>query len=140
MAQSAVIPERLRNDGTSSSQVSGTPLTEVESWVEIASQPSSSSLSSIGDEIVTTGLRVQPDSNARRRRRAPLLPTHINLEQRHTGTSSQEEYDESESDEDRVMTSSNEHISPPPRLSMSRPEYDNASDSDDDDENATALG
>jgi hypothetical protein len=38
------------------------------------------------------------------------------------------------------MTSSNEHISPPPRLSVLRPTYDAGSDSDDDDENATALG
>ncbi|KAI1031036.1 hypothetical protein LB504_001018 [Fusarium proliferatum] len=38
-----------------------------ESWVEVASQPSSSSLSSIGDEIVTTGLRVGNPYVRRRR-------------------------------------------------------------------------
>lgn len=83
MARSTEIPPRLRND---------------ESWVEIASQPSSSSLSSIGDEIVTTGLRVQHDPNSRRRRRVQAgAPQYILLEPRQT-TSSQEEYEESESE------------------------------------------
>lgn len=122
MARSAGVPQRLRND---------------ESWVEISSQPSSSSLSSIGEEIVTTGLRVQHDPRARRRR-AVRGPVHVILEPRQTSTSSQEEYEESESEEDHVMTSSNEHIIPV--RSLSRPEYDAGSDSDDDDENATALG
>ncbi|KAL3417493.1 hypothetical protein PVAG01_10503 [Phlyctema vagabunda] len=121
--RSSAVPERMRND--------------VESWVEIASQPSSSSLSSIGDEIVTTGLRVQHESNCRRRRRRTHAPSHIELHSRHMGTSSQEEYDESESEEDQVMTSSTEHISPAGRFSaISHHEYD----SSDDDENATALG
>src|SRR5215469_3354612 len=102
----------------------------LESWVEISSQPSSSSLSSIGDEIVTTGLRVQHDLNTRRRRRAqPGAPSQVNLPTRQTGTSSQEEYEESESEEDGVMTSSNEHIVPATRLStISRPAYDTESD------------
>ncbi|RDW84273.1 hypothetical protein BP6252_01863 [Coleophoma cylindrospora] len=124
--QPAAIPQRMRND---------------ESWVEIASQPSSSSLSSIGDEIVTTGLRVQNRANpARRRRNRPMLPSHVD-QARHAGTSSQEEYDESESDDDHVMTSSNEHVDPvAPFTTISHPPYDDGSDSDDDDENATALG
>ncbi|KAF4614363.1 hypothetical protein G7Y89_g15374 [Cudoniella acicularis] len=118
--------QRLRND---------------ESWVEISSQPSSSSLSSIGDEIVTTGLRVQHDSNQRRRRRVHPGAPRINLEARQT-TSSQEEYEESESEEDQVMTSSNERITPATRLlNMPQPELDGgSSDEDDDDENSTALG
>lgn len=126
MAHSTAVPQRLRND---------------ESWVEISSQPSSSSLSSIGDEIVTTGLRVQHDSNSRRRRRLPNTAPRIHLESRQT-TSSQEEYEESESEEDHVMTSSNEHITPATRLlNMPRPELDGgSSDEDDDDENSTALG
>lgn len=57
---------------------------------------------------------------------------------RHTGTSSQEEYEESESESDRVMTSSNEHIASPIR--DTRREFDVASDSDEYSENATALG
>jgi hypothetical protein len=144
MARSDGIPPRLRNDGRPAALTSSAHhlLTALESWVEISSQPSSSSLSSIGDEIVTTGLRVQQDSNTRRRRRVqPGAPSHLNLEARQTSTSSQEEYEESESEEDHIMTSSNEHIIPASRLStVSRPEYDAGSDSDDDDENATALG
>ncbi|PMD49699.1 uncharacterized protein K444DRAFT_281749 [Hyaloscypha bicolor E] len=127
MAQSSGVPPRLRSE---------------ESWVEIASQPSSSSLSSIGDEIVITGLRVQQDSNVRRRRRVQAGAPQTSLHPRQN-TSSQEEYEESESEDDQVMTSSNEHVIPIPttRLStVSRTEYDAGSDSDDDDENATALG
>lgn len=65
------------------------------------------------------------------------------------GTSSQDEYDETESEEDRVMTSSNEHIQPAASLQRQqtafRPSADLDSDvddedDDDDDENATALG
>lgn len=138
MARSSGVPPRLRNDGETTVI---TPLDETdeqiaESWVEISSQPSSSSLSSIGDEIVTTGLRVQHDPNLRGRRRVQNTP-HA-LDPRHTGTSSQEEYEESESEEDPVMTSSNEHIIP--TTSIPQPEYDAGSDSDDDDGNATALG
>jgi hypothetical protein len=136
MARSSGIPPRLRNEGRMSVPIPDALLIQQESWVEIASQPSSSSLSSIGDEIVTTGLRVQQDPNSRRRRRVqPAGPQHLPPRQ---NTSSQEEYEESESEEDQVMTSSNEHVIP--ITTTSRPEYDTGSDSDDDDENATALG
>jgi hypothetical protein len=141
MARSAGLPARLRNEGEIARRSISTPQDTnaafTESWVEISSQPSSSSLSSIGDEIVTTGLRVQHDPRVRRRRRAQA-PGHIQLEQRQASTSSQEEYEESESEEDPAMTSSNEHIIP--TTSIPRPEYDAGSDSDDDDENSTALG
>ena len=60
------------------------------------------------------------------------------METRHTGTSSQEEYEESESESDRVMTSSNEHLASP--LRDTRQEFDVGSDSDGFSENATALG
>ena len=60
------------------------------------------------------------------------------LEARHTGTSSQEEYEESESEEDHIMTSSNEYV-PAARLSTLQHTYTADSD-EDDDENATALG
>ncbi|KAK0630139.1 hypothetical protein B0T17DRAFT_211522 [Bombardia bombarda] len=129
-----------------------------ESWVEISSQPSSSSLSSIGDEIVTTGLRIGSNSYPTRRRRLqqhqqqqqqqPMPPSCIiSPPTAHAGTSSQEEYDETESEEDRVMTSSTEQIHPAiglPRQQTavrSAREMDTDSDDDDDgDENATALG
>ncbi|KAK0250171.1 hypothetical protein LTR12_012036 [Friedmanniomyces endolithicus] len=84
----------------------------LDSWVEISSQPSSSSLSSINDEVVTTGLRVQHDPRAKRRRALrPAAPSHLNITQRTStagGTSSPEVYEESESESDRVMTSSGE--------------------------------
>ncbi|KAK4190509.1 hypothetical protein QBC35DRAFT_377824 [Podospora australis] len=121
-----------------------------DSWVEVSSQPSSSSLSSIGDDIVTTGLRVGSGSYPPRRRRSqqnrPMPATfvigHANT---HTGaTSSQEEYDETESEEDRVMTSSTEAIHPSASLlrqpTAVRAGMETDTDSDDDDENATALG
>jgi hypothetical protein len=140
MARSAGVPQRLRNDGKSNLQqisTSSTPLTISESWVEISSQPSSSSLSSIGEEIVTTGLRVDPNSR-RRRRIQPGAPSRIGLEARQTSTSSQEEYEESESEEDHLLTSSNEHILPATQLPATI--YSSDSDDDDDDENSTALG
>ncbi|TPX16759.1 uncharacterized protein E0L32_003700 [Thyridium curvatum] len=140
-----------------------------ESWVEIASQPSSSSLSSIGDEIVTTGLRVgvgrasyPPQQPIRRRRLLQLQQRQMQQrqqQQQHTsmpqsyfvshaaaqgGMSSQEEYDETESEEDRVMTSSTENVpAPTPGLAGQPATMGPAADSDtdsDDDENATALG
>lgn len=89
-----------------------TDLSDSDSWVEIASQPSSSSLSSAGGDVVTTGLRVHQDP--RRRNRRSLRhnrPTNLNIQHtssRTHGTSSQEEYDESESESDRVMSSSGE--------------------------------
>src|ERR1700712_4401632 len=90
MARPAGVPPRLRNDGEITVQIAVTPPIiangdVAESWIDISSQPSSYSLSSISDEIVTTGLRVQHDSHLRRRRRAHG-PTHIVLEPRQTGT------------------------------------------------------
>ncbi|KAK5699416.1 hypothetical protein LTR17_023263 [Elasticomyces elasticus] len=124
-----------------------------DSWVEISSQPSSSSLSSINDEIVTTGLRVQHDPRARRRRGLrPGAPSHLNITHRQSsvgGASSQEEYEESESESDRVMTSSGEGglLLPgntifPARLSpavQSTASEDSAPLLSDDDENRTAI-
>lgn len=126
-----------------------------ESWIDIASRPSSSSLSSATDEIITTGLTVQHDSNLYRRNRRPRNSHfQIGTGQRVAptgGNSSQEEYEESESESDRVMTSSTEGLGPSPL----RQEYDNPSRSpqsavssetmsereeeDEDDENATAV-
>ncbi|KAF2270563.1 hypothetical protein CC78DRAFT_573856 [Lojkania enalia] len=131
-----------------------------ESWIEIGSRPSSSSLSSVAaDEIITTGLRVQHDSNVhRRRRRSRTSQFQIGTGHRALSGgngSSQEEYDESESESDRIMTSSNEAISPSPLRHDLRPSSRNAysvassetmseregddDDDDDDDENATAV-
>ncbi|MCJ1370169.1 hypothetical protein MMC20_001381 [Loxospora ochrophaea] len=119
-----------------------------ESWIEVSSQPSSSSLSSAAtDEIVTTGLRVQHDPNARRRRR--LDPTRPDLPARPVSAadSSQEEYEESESESDRLLSSSNEDLQPhfshnssspaPPSTTSEDPSIE---EEDDDDGNSTALG
>ncbi|KAH6638138.1 hypothetical protein C7974DRAFT_432853 [Boeremia exigua] len=128
-----------------------------ESWIDITSRPSSSSLSSATDEIITTGLTVQHDSNLHRRnRRSRGGHFHIGTGHRVAstggGNSSQEEYDESESESDRVMTSSNEHIGPSPlrqemhhspRVLHSVASSDTMSEreeeDDDEDENATAV-
>ncbi|KAI2470053.1 hypothetical protein F4781DRAFT_421575 [Annulohypoxylon bovei var. microspora] len=123
-----------------------------ESWVEVCSHPSSSSVSSIGDEIVTTGLQVGSSYHGRRRRRlhpqphahsdAPQ-PTFVAGQVGQTGTSSsQEEYEESESEDDRVLTSSAENIASPQaaRSTPLRQVQPVESDSSDDDDRATALG
>ncbi|KAL7789394.1 hypothetical protein V8C37DRAFT_386401 [Trichoderma ceciliae] len=106
-----------------------------ESWVEVASQPSSSSLSSIGDEIVTTGLRVGSSFSRRRRaqasaRSAPRLQTTVPV----TGTGSQDEYDESDSEEEHVLSSSTENMQPSPEEDMED------SDGESDGDQGTALG
>ncbi|EME89306.1 uncharacterized protein MYCFIDRAFT_201874 [Pseudocercospora fijiensis CIRAD86] len=116
----------------------------VDSWVEISSQPSSSSLSSIGDEIVTTGLRVQDHQGTRRQGALRTgVPSNLRLIRTPSvgANSSQEEYEESESESDRVMTSSTEGPIMAPRAnrttSTSRQQDDRTSD--DDDENRTAI-
>ncbi|UKZ79576.1 hypothetical protein TrVFT333_007334 [Trichoderma virens FT-333] len=132
-----------RYDGSSSPVTSlddrsPSPLTAAEntdSWVEVASQPSSSSLSSIGDEIVTTGLRVGNSYSRRRRvqasaRSVPRIQTTIPI----TGTSSQDEYDESDSEEDHVLSSSTENMQPSPEEDMED------SDGESDGDEGTALG
>jgi hypothetical protein len=130
-------------------------LTFLESWVEIGSGPSSTSLSSAADEIITTGLTVQHDSNLHRRPRRTRGGGQFSVGTGHRvshagGNSSQEEYEESESESDRVMTSSNEGLGPSPLRQevdrSSRSPYSGTSsetmserDEDDDDENATAV-
>jgi len=122
-----------------------------DSWVEISSQPSSSSLSSINDDPATTGARVQSDARQRRRRTLrPGAPSHLNIASRAPSTSSQDEYEESESDDDRIMSSSGEGVAMPSqqqrigRRSLggnSSASEDNGQEqiSEDDDENRTAV-
>lgn len=109
----------------------------IDSWIEIASQPSSSSLSSAADEIVTTGLRLhQPIPSQHRRRQRARIPSRLNVANRAGSVgagSSQEEYEESESEDDHAMTSSGEALTfPPARLGE-------AVESSDEDENRTAV-
>ncbi|KAK4155506.1 hypothetical protein C8A00DRAFT_41867 [Chaetomidium leptoderma] len=153
--QSGAPSPQRRNDGQLDATGSGLDQrlmmsANPESWVEVASQPSSSSLSSIGDDIVTTGLRVGSTAYPPRRRRPqPQHPMPASFIVGHPATqggatSSQEEYDETESEEDRVMTSSTEAIHPSANLLRQQATARASAvitDSDsDDDENATALG
>lgn len=122
----------------------------VDSWIDVSSQPSSSSLSSIGDEIVTTGLRVQDDPRTRRRRALrPGAPIHLNITRTPSveAMSSTEEYEESGSESDRIMMSSGEGNAftvsqtdtNAPTPSASRGSGPLLSSEDDDDENKTAI-
>lgn len=121
----------------------------IDSWIEVSSQPSSSSLSSAAasDDIITTGLRVQHTeslSYGRSRRRRPQhlagATAQVDYSSRET-SSSQDEYEESESESDRVLSSSNEDIAhqPPDHLLQGGPSASDAASSDDDDA-STALG
>lgn len=145
LASSSVGPQR-RNDGQpipNPLEAQEPRLTCSESWVEISSQPSSSSLSSIGDEIVTTGLRVGSSVTARRRRLNPTpIPRSYLVDQAtiQGTTSSQDEYDETESEEDRMLASSTENVQRPPHQPFQSTAAQMESDDSDDDENATALG
>lgn len=121
-----------------------------ESWIEVSSRPSSSSLSSAAtDDIITTGLRVQhPHARRRHRLGRNEVQAHGALTRAASAAgSSQEEYEESESESDRILNSSNEGIEPRSSQENSPPEpISSASDTvpsdvgEDDDEDSTALG
>lgn len=121
-----------------------------ESWVEVSSRPSSSSLSSAtADDVLPAGLREQVASNARRRRRptrSELPPFAAPARGTSAAGSSQEEYEESESESDQIMTSSNEALRPhfPHEVGLptaiSSASEGASSEADEDDENSTALG
>lgn len=121
--------------------------TIADSWIEVSSQPSSSSLSSAADDT-TNEFRVQHDSNSRRRRQLVNVRGGLQMAQRShsAGGSSQDEYEESESESDRLMTSSNEGLVASPLQTEWRPgppsttSSDNLGDAEDDgDENATTI-
>lgn len=119
------------------------PFFHADSWVDISSQPSSSSLSSAGgdNDIVTIGLQIRHDSNHhrqhRRRRLHPDIIGGVRLPARPSSAagSSQDEYDESESESDRVTSSSNEDIATRDMLDPNVSQVD-----EDKDDNSTALG
>lgn len=117
-----------------------------ESWIDVSSQPSSSSVSSAAtDDVLPTGLRMQHGIRRRRRlNRTVSLPSGAQIRSASATGSSQEEYEESESESDRIMTSSNEGlerhsegVSPVAQI-LGPSEHDE--DQEDGDENATALG
>lgn len=119
----------------------------IDSWVEVSSQPSSSSLSSAAnDEIITTGLRVErreSSSAYHHNRRRRLTAEHISHSLRELG-SSQDEYEESESESDRVLSGSNEDVFARSRgdallLRTGSASSAAAPSSDEDDDNSTAL-
>ncbi|KAK5089181.1 hypothetical protein LTR05_003405 [Lithohypha guttulata] len=89
---------------------------EADSWIDLSSQPSSSSLATNHDrdEIITTGLQIRRD-NARRSRQLRITgPSAANQPAARSTSvagSSQDEYTESESDSDKVLSSSNEDVS-----------------------------
>ncbi|KAJ5288601.1 hypothetical protein N7478_001631 [Penicillium angulare] len=133
------------------------PMRSEDSWIEVSSQPSSSSLSSAAtsDDIITTGLRVehrQVGMNPRRTRRqrmqhlAAVTTAQVDYSSRDASlaSSSQEEYDESESDPDPNMSSSNEDIHRPtlpiPRSVPSAQSDEASSEDEDEDDASTALG
>ncbi|PYI33750.1 hypothetical protein BP00DRAFT_413718 [Aspergillus indologenus CBS 114.80] len=133
------------------------PTRSEDSWIEVSSQPSSSSLSSAGtnDDIITTGLRVQQQDPGRyhrsRRRRlqqlAAITTAQVDYSSREH-SSSQDEYEESESESDQVLSSSEDMTRPPERphpfLVPTGPSplpSDVPTDEDEDeDDNSTALG
>ncbi|TQS35641.1 hypothetical protein Golomagni_03934 [Golovinomyces magnicellulatus] len=113
MAKSAGISQNLRG---------------YDSWIDISSQPSSPLQSPVSNEIVTTGLRVQNPKNTRRRRKFISRFSPVPDETRYT--SSQEEYEESESDEDHILAGSDEQTVYNSFSALSSFEADSDSDSD----------
>ncbi|KAJ5692237.1 hypothetical protein N7462_001660 [Penicillium macrosclerotiorum] len=127
-----------------------------DSWIEVSSQPSSSSLSSAAtnDDIITTGLRVEHreagmyQHRSRRRRLqhlAAVTTAQVDYSPRDASlaSSSQEEYEESESEPDPSMSSSNEDINinrPTLHASLPAPSQSEDMSSDDEDDTSTALG
>ena len=118
-----------------------------ESWIEVSSQPSSSSLSSTTtDDNVPPGFRIHADLRRRRRlNRTVSLPYGAQPRSTSATGSSQEEYEESESESDQIMTSSNEALGQPlsdgvSPAALTSSASEPGEEDDDDDENSTALG
>ena len=124
----------------------------VESWIEISSRPSSSSVSSAAtDHSLPPTHHLEPSAFTRRRRRlnrAHSLPYQSLAGPASNTGSSQDEYDESESESDRIMTSSNEGLAQNividtevAILTSSASEAASAEEEEEDDgDNNTALG
>ncbi|KAK2781212.1 hypothetical protein FQN53_000757 [Emmonsiellopsis sp. PD_33] len=119
-----------------------------DSWIEVASQPSSSSLSSAttNEDIVTTGLQIRQHRQRRlSRRHAASHNINIDYARRSPSApgSSQDEYEESESEPDHVLSSSNEDMSRSRGNTLFIHGHSSASEamlSSDEDDNSTALG
>ena len=114
-----------------------------DSWIEISSQPSSSSLSSTGDhEVVTTGLQVRQTADVHRKRRRRAHTTSSSgmrhLRPSSAAGSSQDEYEESESESDKILSSSNEELDPTEKVPRIIATLERAAE--DEDDSLTALG
>ncbi|KAF7522236.1 hypothetical protein PCG10_007537 [Penicillium crustosum] len=148
----------LRDNGQPQ-QSGAAPMRSEDSWIDVSSQPSSSSFSSAAtnEDIITTGLQVERGEagayqrrNRRRRLQhlAAITAAQVDYASRDASqaSSSQEEYEESESESDRVLSSSNEDIARPTlpaALSARSAPLSSSSDaasSDDEDDSSTALG
>ncbi|KAJ5592342.1 hypothetical protein N7537_009246 [Penicillium hordei] len=148
----------LRDNGQPQ-QSGAAPMRSEDSWIDVSSQPSSSSFSSAAtnEDIITTGLQVERGEagayqrrNRRRRLQhlAAITTAQVDYASRDASqaSSSQEEYEESESESDRVLSSSNEDITRPAlpaALSARSAPLSSSSDaasSDDEDDSSTALG
>lgn len=131
----------------------------IDSWIDVSSPPSSSSFSSTAtnEDIITTGLQVEyGEAGAYRRRTrrrclqhlAAITTAQLDYASRDASqaSSSQEEYEESESESDHVLSSSNEDVirpKLPAALSARSAPLSSCSDaasSDDEDDTSTALG
>jgi hypothetical protein len=127
----------------------------VDSWVEVSSRPSSSSLSSVADDIITTGLRVQHIAPRRRRHSHRSLRGSMSATRppRNDAPPGRLPGHEAESESDRIASSNEGSVQPSPRLdwpsfeghvsgASSGNAYASEEDcnDDDDDENATAIG
>lgn len=127
----------------------------IDSWIEVSSQPSTSSLSSAAttDDIITTGLRVErsrPRAShlQSKRKRVHQHSSPVNDSSREssiTGGSSQDEYEESDSESDKVLSGSNEDVTAQSRgdailLRHGSMSESTSSGEDDEDDRSTALG
>ena len=119
---------------------------KIDSWIEIPSKRSSSSLSSSADEVITHGLRVGNSEPYQRQRRLVLgRHPYLSLDNERPESaagSSQDEYTESESESEKIMSSSNEELSADQMSAENSNVHSEVSpvEEEDTDENATALG
>lgn len=126
----------------------------IDSWIEVSSQPSTSSLSSAAttDDIITTGLRVERSDprisqlrNKRKRAKQNVSLLQDSSRESSIAGSSQDEYDESDSESDKVMSGSNEDVTAQSRgdallLRHGSMSENTSSGEDDEDDRSTALG
>lgn len=127
----------------------------IDSWIDVSSQSTSSfSSAATTDDIITTGLQVEhgqagPYQHRNRRRRlqdlAAITTAQVDYSSRDASqaSSSQEEYEETDSESDHILSSSNEDMNIPAAIALRSPLPSSSSDgisSDGEDDTSTALG